>query len=66
MERRTYFKLSAEQNYKTLNTFELIISAKFEICCSVGRVAADGVWLLFGVMWCGMTAVSDGYGDRTV
>ena len=35
------------------------------ICCSVGRVAADGVWLLFGVMWCAVTAVSDGYGDRT-
>ena len=36
-----------------------------DICCSVGRVSADGVWLLFGVMWCGVTAVSDGYGDRT-
>ena len=35
------------------------------ICCSVGRVAADGVWLLFYVMWCGVTAVSDGYGDQT-
>jgi hypothetical protein len=42
------------KNYKTLNTLELIIPANFDICCSVGRVAADGVGLLFGVMECGV------------
>jgi len=42
--------MSAEQNCKTFNVFEISISANFEICCSVGRVAADGVGLFFGVM----------------
>jgi hypothetical protein len=48
--------LPAEQNYKTLNTFELIISANFDICCSVGFVAGDGVGLLLGVMQCRVTS----------
>jgi hypothetical protein len=34
-------------------------------CCSGGQVAANAVGLLCDVMWCGVTAVSDGYGDGT-
>ena len=56
MERRTYFKLSAEQKYKILNSFELIISSNFYICSSVDRVAADAVGLFFGVMQCRVTS----------
>jgi len=55
MERRTEFKLSAEQIYKTFNNFELSNSTNFDIWCCGGRMAADVVGLFFDVTQCGET-----------